>query len=171
MKFGIHAGLMSALTLGSLLLSAMPAQAERAVAQLSSFRSVPVTVAKGEGTLILRTLPSQGRIQYRLSYEGVDSNILQSHIHLGNAWETGGVISFLCTNLGNAPSAAVPACPQQEGSVSGVIAAADVLGPGGDKGLQPGDIEALFGAIESGAVYVNLHTEAIPSGHIRGQLR
>ncbi|NNK61375.1 MAG: CHRD domain-containing protein, partial [Flavobacteriaceae bacterium] len=46
----------------------------------------------------------------------------------------------------------------------GVITAEDVVG------ALAGDLDALIQAIKDGMIYVNVHTEGIPSGELRGQL-
>ncbi len=145
------------------------ASAGQAKAELSSFNSVPALATPGEGVATAKLKRSEGRIEYRLYYSGIESGVRASHIHFGNAWENGGIIAYLCTNLGDAPAPDVPACPQASGTVEGVIEADDVVGPGGDN-IQPGDFATLLDAIDAGAVYVNIHTEAHPKGEIRGQL-
>ncbi len=146
------------------------ASAERARADLDSFSSVPTLAAPGTGTFDAKVKRKTGQIEYRLSYSGLENPVLQSHIHFGNPWENGGVIVFLCTNLGNAPSPDIPLCPDPSGTVEGIIEAADVIGPGGETGIEPGDFETLLDAIDAGATYVNVHTENHPAGQIRGQI-
>lgn len=150
---------------------ALPASAlaDQAKAVLSSFHSVPALAAQGEGLFTAKLRRGEGRIEYRLIYADVDSPIRASHIHFGNAWENGGIIAYLCTNVNDAPSPDVPLCPQTAGTVEGVIEADDVIGPGGNA-IQPGDFASLLNAIDAAAVYVNIHTDAYPTGQIRGQL-
>ncbi len=166
--FGVRR--MGTWVLGASLLLPSLAAAERMTAELNAYQSVPALAAEGSGRFVARIKSKAARIEYRLYYEDLASPVLQSHIHFGNAWENGGVIAFLCTNLQNAPRPDVPACPQGEGVVSGFIEAADILGPGGERGIQAGDYEALLEAIDAGAVYVNVHTEAYKAGQIRGQI-
>lgn len=134
---------------------------------LSGFQEAPQTlVVPGKGNARLRI---QGTtIQYTLTYQGLESGVQQAHIHIGDDALTGGVAAFLCTNLGN--NASVPACPSPAGTVSGTIDAADVLGPAA-QGLAAGDIAALQRALRAGAIYVNVHTNAYPSGELRGDAK
>lgn len=165
-----NARVLGASVLGASLLLPSLAAAERVTAELNAYQSVPALAAKGSGRFVAKIKSKAARIEYRLYYEDLQSRVLQSHIHFGNAWENGGVIAFLCTNGDNAPRPDVPACPQGEGMVSGFIEADDIVGPGGERGIQAGDFDALLEAIDAGAVYVNVHTEAFKAGQIRGQV-
>ena len=80
-----------------------------------------------------------------------------AHIHIGSRATNGGVSAFLC-----AP------CPQQ-GTVTGTITPADVVGPAG-QGIGPGEFEKLVRAIRAGHAYANVHTARWPGGEIRGQI-
>ena len=155
------------LTASALLLAFSTAvQADNARAKLDPFNENPAVIAFGQGQLKAKLAGDDGIIRYQLSYSGVDSPVLQAHIHLGKAWENGGVVAFLCTNLGNAPpdDVDVPACPETAGVAEGIIDTDDIIGD------LAGDMGLLLDAIEVGAVYVNVHTVANPPGHMRGQL-
>ena len=80
----------------------------------------------------------------------------------------GGVSAFLCTNLGNGPIG-TPTCPLTEGTVTGVITPATVVGPA-NQGIAAGEFGELVRAIRAGATYANLHTTANAGGEIRGQI-
>jgi hypothetical protein len=106
-------------------------------------------------------------MSYELSYSGLPG-VTQAHIHFGAKGTNGGISVFLCSNLGNGP-AGTPPCPLGEGTVTGTMSAADVLGPAG-QGLPAGDFDALARAIRAGVAYVNVHTTTYPGGEIRGQI-
>jgi hypothetical protein len=96
--------------------------------------------------------------------------VRQAHIHVGQRSANGGVSVFLCqTTFNPDPSGLAPACPES-GTVSGVLNAANVLGPGG-QGVAAGEFAELVDAIRSGVTYVNVHSTTLPGGEIRGQLR
>lgn len=136
-------------------------------ARLNGFAEVPALSTTGSGELNVHTSPEA--LNYTLSYEALEGNVLQAHIHLGQLGVNGGVSVFLCTNLGNGP-AGTPACPAAPATVTGTLTADDVIGPAG-QGIAPGEFEELLRAIEAGATYGNVHTDLRPAGEIRGQLR
>jgi hypothetical protein len=107
-------------------------------------------------------------ITYTLSYSGLRADATQSHIHFGLSKQNGGVMVFLCSNLGNAP-AGTPACPARAGTVSRTLTSADVVGPAG-QGIAQGDMGRVVRAIQDGAAYGNVHSMQFPSGETRGQL-
>jgi CHRD domain len=130
-------------------------------ASLDSFQEVPTLATTGRGSFRVR-VRSDG-LHYKLSYSDVESNVLFAHIHLGRTAVNGGVIAFLCGGGDK------PACPLREGTVEGVIDAADVIGPAG-QGIPAGDLSDAVRSLRKGAVYANVHTTTFPAGEIRGQV-
>lgn len=159
----------------ALLAGGVPALAmangERTIkTKLIGYKEVPAVSSSGNGRFSARIDEAAGTLTYELTYRALEGNALQSHIHLGETHTNGGISVFLCTNLGNAPSAAVPTCPTPEGTVTGTIQASDVIGPNA-QGIAPGEFAELIAAIRAGATYVNVHTSRVPAGEIRGQLK
>ena len=74
----------------------------------------------------------------------------------------GGISAFLCTNLGNGPIG-TPTCPLTEGTVTGVITPATVVGPA-NQGIAAREFDELVRAIRAGATYANIHTTANTGG-------
>jgi len=101
-------------------------------------------------------------IDYTLSYSGLEAPVLFAHIHFGNRFTSGGVSAFLCGG------GSKPACPQQ-GTVTGTVTAADVIGPTG-QGIEPGAFAELVRAMRAGVTYTNVHSTKFPAGEIRGQI-
>ena len=60
-------------------------------------------------------------------------------------------------------------CPATEGTVTGVIDAADVVGPA-VQGIEPGSFAELTAAMRAGHTYVNVHTPRWMGGEIRAQI-
>lgn len=150
----------------ALALGASPALAAGQVkAHLEGFQEVPSISTGAQGDFVARI--GQGTIEYTLSYGGLEGNVLQAHIHFGQAGVNGGVSAFLCTNVGGPPG--TPPCPASPAVVTGTIVAADVIGPG-SQGISAGEIDELLDAIDAGATYVNVHTDLFPTGEIRGQV-
>ena len=123
-------------------------------------------------------------IRYSLTYDFPDASLTpvvgtqfvnQAHLHFGQRHTTGGITVWLCQSADNpAPSAvaaSTPTCPSPLGTVGGSILPSDVLAltaqglPGGEAGF-----DALLAALETGAIYANVHTDRFPGGEIRGQL-
>lgn len=144
-------------------------------AVLVGYAEVPSvsTPARGHFRAVIDEAAST--ITYKLSYNGIGA-VTQSHLHLGQHHTNGGIMVFLCTNLGNnPPNTAVQACPTvQPAEITGVIQAAEVTGATGTgiaaQGIAPGDFSELVAAIRTGAVYVNIHSTPSPAGEIRGQI-
>jgi len=136
---------------------------------LTSYQEVPALSTDGTGTFRARIARDKEEISYELTYGSMSGRVLQSHIHFGQMSVNGNISVFLCTNLGNAPEGVtVQECPQ-EGTITGTITPADVIGPA-VQGIAPGEFAELVRAIRAGVAYVNVHTEPFPSGEIRGQL-
>ena len=153
--------------------------AETIHAHPDGYQVVPTQNSPGTARFRARVDRRAQVIEYDLSWKDLTGNILQSHIHFGRRATNGDIVVFLCTNLGNTPASATPAplCQgPREGSVSGVLGAGDIVAVAFG-GIQPGqqllpfaDFDELANAIDAGAAYVVVHTEAQPSGELRGQI-
>lgn len=137
-------------------------------ADLRGFNEVPSISTSGTGRFDAVLIPETGSIEYTLRYSGLESAVTQAHIHFSQAATNGGIVVFLCTNLGDGP-AGTQACPAGDGEISGVITAAEVLGSA-DQGFDPGVFDQLLQAMLDRATYVNVHTEVHGAGEIRGQI-
>jgi hypothetical protein len=144
-------------------------------ASLTGYEEVPTLSTQGSGTFEAAINRGKDEIRYRLDYRGpFDANpaggtVTQAHIHLGAPAVNGGVVAFLCSNLGNGP-AGTPACPPERGEVSGTITPAQVVGGAATQGIAPGEFAELVRALRAGAAYANVHTTTFGNGEIRGQI-
>ena len=135
---------------------------KKVTADLDSYAEVPAISEPGIGSF-KATIDDGGQtISYELTYAGLTSGPLASHIHLGQRDVAGGVSAFLC-------GGSKPACPPGPATVTGTIVPADVIGPTA-QGIAAGEWGELVAAIRSGVTYANVHTTAHPGGEIRGQL-
>jgi hypothetical protein len=137
--------------------------------RLTGYEETPLAISTtGNGKFDARISRFSDEIDYRLSYEELEGNVLQAHIHFGARAQSGGISVFLCTNLGNGP-AGTQACPAAPATVSGTIRPADVIGPAG-QGITAGQFDELVDAIRAGFTYANVHSSLYPAGEIRAQI-
>jgi CHRD domain len=134
---------------------------------VSGYEEIPTLSTPADGQFKLKINRLSETIDYELSYSGFETPVLQAHIHLGARAFNGGISVFLCSNVGSPVE--TPACPTPEGTVSGTLEPADVIGPAG-QGIAAGEWDELIDAIRAGATYVNVHSQARPGGEIRAQL-
>jgi hypothetical protein len=138
--------------------------------RVDGYQEIPTLSTTGHGLLVLHVAPDGSSIGYALRYDALEGSVLQAHIHLGRPAFNGGVMVFLCSNVG-AP-VATPACPgPSSGAVSGSLEAADVIGGASAQGVAASELDEVIAALRSGAAYVNVHTSSYAGGEIRGNIR
>ena len=143
---------------------------ERFETQLSGLHEDPLVLSTTGAGRWKATLDAAGTtLNWELSYTGLEGTVTQAHVHFGGNHQSGGIMVFFCTNLGNGP-AGTQACPAAPATVTGSITAADVIGPAG-QGISAGDFAALLTALRTGTAYANVHSTLYPGGEIRGQVR
>ena len=168
--------ILSAIGAALPLLLAMPIaaddKAEKVRADLAGYHEVPTLSSEGTATFRARIADDDQSFDWVLTYSGL-TNVLQAHVHFGAPAINGGIVIFLCTNLGNAPpgtTSGTQACPTSAGTVSGTARPADV-GPGAAaQGIPAGDFAKVLAAIRAEATYANVHTQQRPGGEIRGRV-
>jgi hypothetical protein len=94
--------------------------------------------------------------------------VTQAHIHFGKSRDSGGIMVFFCSNLGNGPTG-TPKCPLNSGTVTGTWTAASVVGPAAQN-IAAGNFAGLVDALNSNTAYANVHTTFYTAGEIRGQV-
>ena len=167
MKMGVAGALIAAASIAGTAAFAHGGDAIRET--LTGYEEDPLVLSTtGEGRFKASIDAKDQTIRYRLSYENLEGDVTEAHIHLGGRHQSGNVIAFLCSNLTGAPPD-TPACPPAPGKVSGTITPAQVVGPAA-QGIEPGEFGELLGAIDAGVTYANLHTTKYPGGEIRAQL-
>jgi hypothetical protein len=148
------------------------ASADTVVATLNSFREVPSVSSRADGRFEAVIDRKAGTIAYELSYSGLQGEVQQAHIHVGQRSVNGAVSVFLCqTEASPDPTGLAPRCPQR-GKVTGIVQSANMIeGPIVNQGIEPGQLNELIAAIRAGVAYVNVHSSKFPGGEVRGQLR
>jgi hypothetical protein len=135
---------------------------------LSGYEEVPALSTTGTGSFMAMIAPGDMSVQYELTYDSLEGDVTQAHIHFGNAGTNGGVAVFICSNLGNGP-AGTPPCPTPPATVTGTFTAADVVGPAG-QGIAAGELDELLRAVRAGSTYINVHSTLYPGGEIRSKI-
>ena len=152
-------------------LAALPAFAEgpHLKAELSSFNEVPSVVSQATGFFDGHTAGDWNRIEWELTYSGLQAPVAQAHIHLAQRAVNGPIVIWLCGTATNPGPAGTQTCPQS-GTVRGTITAANVLASPASQQLFAGAIGDIIVALDAGFGYVNVHTAVSPGGEIRGQI-
>jgi len=131
--------------------------------------AAPGTISTtGNGTFSAKVSNDESEVEWTLSYDSMEGNVTQSHIHFGQRGFSGGISVFLCSNFGNGP-AGTQACPPSPATVTGKFEAKDVIGPSA-QGIEAGALAELVAAIRAGKAYANVHTTKWAGGEVRGQL-
>lgn len=141
----------------------------------ATLRGAISTVARGKFKATIDK--DEELIRYELSYEGLEGNVTQAHIHFGQPSTVGGIVIWLCQtldgSLGDTPApasvaAVTPICPQ-EGTVTGTIGPSQVLAQA-LQGIAAGEFDEIVRAIRAGATYANVHSTLHTPGEIRGPI-
>lgn len=131
-------------------------------AKLLGDSEVPPNNTAGTATFTMEV--SGSNITFSLTFSGLSTNLVVSHLHFAPSKVAGGVMIFLCGS-GNQP-----ACPAAtSGTITGTITAANVTGPPA-QGINAGDLDSALEAVRDGDAYANMHTTKFPGGEIRGQV-
>ena len=158
---------------------------------LNGFKEA-TTVVSTTGTGTFRAVISGDgtEINYVLTFQDLEGDVLQAHIHIGHPQNQGGIVLWLCDSpppppgappVPQAPSPDTPACIDENptdprnGSARGRLTAADVQnqptnGIVGATPTTPGEWEEVIALIRAGRTYVNVHSTKFPPGEIRSQL-
>lgn len=137
--------------------------------RLQGYAEVPSVASAANGRFKATLRPSQGAIDYELSYDGLEGEVRQGHIHFGQMGVNGGIMVWICQTTFNAdPTGLAPTC-LQSGTMTGTLTSANVIGPTG-QGVDAAEFAELVAAIRAGVAYANIHTTKFASGELRGQL-
>src|SRR5262249_18730127 len=135
-----------------------------ASAPLPRCRGAPSHGASSTGTAdFTADVANDGQsISWQLTYSGLESHVLQSHIHFGQRSVNGGISVFLCTNVGTGP-AGTPPRPAW-GTTGGFTPPGAPPPPiaatvgARTQGINTGEWNELLQAIDAGKTYANIHT-------------
>ena len=142
-----------------------------ALARTLQYRSHPVVEFEiptptvvgtpAEADVKLKLNGDRDELHYDLKITEPIQNVTQSHLHLGAAGTTGGIVAWMYPSA--PPLQLIPG--ETEGRLaSGVITPDDLVGP------LAGQWDRFLAELEAGNIYANVHTSANPPGEIRDQV-
>jgi CHRD domain len=143
-------------------------------ARLTGFQEVPSVATVARGELLAKIADDEQSIEYKLTYEGLQGNVTQGHIHISQRHVNGGIVLWFCGTQSNPGPTGTPMCTLGSGEFTGKFVAADVQAIGGanvSQQVAAGEIAKVIAALRAGAAYTNVHTDLSPGGEIRGQIR
>ena len=130
-------------------------------AHLNGDQEVPPVETLAQGQALFQLNQAGDAIHYKLIVANIE-DVRMSHIHLAPAGSNGGVVAWLYPE--GPPPVVIPG--RTDGVLAeGTITAADLVGA-----LEGGSIADLVDEMMAGNTYVNVHTLAVGSGEIRGQI-
>jgi hypothetical protein len=124
-------------------------------AHLSGDNEVPANDSQSQGQANFKFSKDGSSMHYKLIVANIEE-VRAAHVHCAPA----GVNGPVGVNLYIGPVV----------TVNGILAEATVTGPNPGNACGWVDLEDVREAMESGNAYVNVHTNAIPGGQIRGQI-
>jgi hypothetical protein len=146
---------------------------------LSGYKEAAAPIATtGNGTFEATISKDETEINYVLTFDSLEGEVRQAHIHIGYPQNSGGIVLWLCDSATN-PSPTpltTPHCTDSDpgnlhgGRVTGTLTAADVRAQTGNGIAGPNDWSNLLGLIRAGRTYANVHSATFPGGEIRSQL-
>jgi len=136
---------------------------------MNGYEENPDVSSVASGSFSARLSEDGTKLAYELSYSGLEGTVTQGHIHFAKAAVNGGISIWLCETAGTqSPVATTPTCPQ-EGTVTGEVGMADVIGPAG-QGIAAGEFAEILAAMRAGHTYANVHSSKFGGGEIRAQI-
>ena len=125
-------------------------------APLKGSNEVPEVDSKATGLAKVKISKDESYLSYKITIANID-DVIASHFHLAPEGSNGPVVAFLFSSS--------PPVENPNGVlIEGIITEEDLINS------LTGDFQALIEAIRSGNIYINVHSTAVPSGEIRGQL-
>ncbi len=145
---------------------------------LNGFKEAVAPVSTtGTGTFHATINKDDTEIEYVLTFENLEGDVRQAHIHIGHPQQAGGIVLWLCDSaLNPSPSATTPECTQDDplnlraGRVTGTLTAADVQAQTANGIAGPAEWSEVLGLIRAGKTYANVHSSKFPPGEIRSQI-
>jgi len=154
-------GLLFVLTMG--VASMAYADHQQFEARLSGAQSVDEVATTGRGTIKVRFHTAFKRVTVDVTVNDLIGTVTAAHLHCARPGENGPVVFGL---VGPGPLSV------DGNKIVGKLTNADFNGGDcvGSVGRPVNNIAALAFAMRDGLIYLNVHTNSVPAGEIRGQL-
>jgi hypothetical protein len=118
-------------------------------------------VGDPEAVVKLKLAPDGQSARFDLKITSPITNVLQAHLHMAPAGQTGGIVVWLYPS--GPPAQLIPG--ETVGHLAtGVITEANLVN------ALAGNWDGFVAALEAGNIYANVHTTANPPGEIRDQV-
>jgi len=145
---------------------------------LNGFKEAAAPISTtGTGTFAATINKDETEIDYVLTFENLEGDVRQAHIHIGYPQNSGGIVLWLCDSPTNpSPSATTPECTQSDpgnlraGHVTGTLTSADVQAQTANGIAGPAEWSEVVALIRAGRTYANVHSVKFPGGEIRSQI-
>ena len=150
---------------------------------LTGLNEAPAVVSTtATGTFRAEISSDETAINYTLTFNNLEGDVRQAHIHIGLPQNSGGIVLWLCDSEQNpSPVASTPACNSNDpldlrnGTVSGTLTQADVQslaanGIAGPTATTAGEFAEVVALVRAGKTYANVHSVKFGAGEIRSQL-
>lgn len=127
------------------------------VAHMTGSNEVPPVETKGQGQTVFQLNADGTELSFRQTVANLE-NVRFSHIHAAPAGQNGPIVVTLYPG------------PTTSGRTQGVLVEGTITSSDLEGSLSGMALSDLVALIEAGNAYVNVHTDAQPSGEIRGQI-
>lgn len=126
-------------------------------AELTGGQEVPAVSTNASGQAYFRLNNAGDELHYVIKVRDIEG-VFAAHIHAAPIGANGPVLVTLCGGPGSAP-----ACSSL--SNDGVLVTGTIT-----ESLSGEPLSVVLEALRSGDTYVNVHSSAVPSGEVRGQI-
>lgn len=148
---------------------------------LNGLKEAPAIVSTtATGTFQASVSKDGTEIDYVLTFQNLEGDVRQAHIHIGHPQNMGGIVLWLCDSaaapLPVSPVESTPLCVQNDaadfrnGRVTGTLTEADVITQTANGIAGPADWHEVVALIRAGKTYANVHTAIFGAGEIRSQI-
>ncbi len=134
---------------------------------LEGDQEVPPVVSNGFANGIIQVESNRRRAEFKFTFSNLDGAFTRLHLHCNVAGQNGpialGLIDLVAVANDNSEFATL-----DSNRVVATIRNRDFPADGGPCGIY--SVRDLVDEINNGGIYYNLHTTAVPSGELRGQV-